>query len=507
MKILTKNGFKFAVGMFWQIPDYARKTVNLTKVGKDTSNDMYCQINHLNATVGFCPKSALQGAKNVASLAKFIITAAKLTADYSASIICYKFKSAGELDDLGNLLKDDLFGYLVLLNGTICPIEGEYVGEFDIVRNSILEQANLYPIDTLYLPIDVADRFLNIFERLEYAYHTDDPDELLRAIMQSANKQHMENLVSLLREHSSDDTFNEIFNYIEKRVAGTVVALDGLNLSLLKKLISSEIFRNKTRDNAQVENNVRYLVASILQIPRSSNEIFWQNKLKQYHAKCLLYSIIGTKKKLYSILITMSVLAVFSYGIYSYLRVEPLILEKNQSKTPIRVKPELLTPKQLIESCLGNGNDRFFSDTGNWRLSALKCNSLGLEYQFSTMSMATVHDLANVIGTYNGVSVVAHQGKYIKRFASIKALPQLNKGTKKQISEVLEEGANTYEYKLKIEAAKSQYMPITKFLITATTSPLFLLKHGVLDEVLVDEIDMKLNTNTGVYTWTIQGAF
>lgn len=508
MKILTKSGFNFAVGMFWQIPDYARKTVNLSKVLKDTGNDMYCQISNLNATAGFCSKGSLHGSNNVASLGKFIIEAAKLTAAYSASIICYKFKHVGELDEDGNFLKDDLFGYLVLLNGTICPIDGEYVGEFDLVRNSIIEQAKLYPIDTLYLPIDVAARFLNIFERLEYAYHTDEPDELLSAIMQNASIQQLESLL-LLSKDGEENTFNELINYIERRIAKNDVFALELDLSLLKKLINSEIFRAKIRDNVQTDNNIRYLVASILQVPLSSDEIFWHSKLKQIHAKCLLHSIISTKKRLYKILIGLSVLAVFAYSGYEYFFDSMVIINKKAIPAKAHLQPQLLPSNQLIDLCFENGRDRLFKDTGNWNLSAMKCNSLGVEYQFKAVSGGTLNDLVLMIGTTTGVNVVGVNGKYTQKFSISHVLQPRLYVANILVTNVLEQGASDYQYKLKILPEKSvnTKAAMTKFSITADVSPVFLFRHGVLENVRLEEILMKLNNNTGTYTWTIQGVF
>lgn len=507
MKILIKNGFNFAVGMFWQIPDYGRKSVNLTRVLKDTGNDMYCQIGNLNATVGFCSKSSLQGNKNVASLGKFIVEAAKLTAAYTASIICYKFKHMGELDEDGNLLKDDLFGYLVLLNGTICPVEGEYVGEFDLVRNSIIEQAKLYQIDTLYLPIDVADRFLNIFERLEYAYHTDEPDELLRAIIQNASTMQLENLLFLLKD-GDGDIFNELVKYIEQKIAKNDILVPELNLNLLKKLINSEIFRVKIRDNVQTDNNVRYLVASILQIHLSSDEIFWNSKLKYIHGKCILHSIINTQKRLYKILIGISILTILTYGGYDLFFVDRLIMERKSVPVKVQLKSELLPSNQLINLCFGNGRDRLFRDLGNWSLSGMKCNSFGFEYQFKAVSGATKADLITDIATTIGVNVIGGSGKYVQKFPVLPIAQQLPVD-KNLVAEVLEQGANDYQYKLKIlsDKATNTRTILTEFLISADISPVFLLKHGILENVRLKEIEMKANNSTGIYTWTIQGAF
>lgn len=504
MKILTKNGFKFAVGMFWQIPDYARKTVNLGKVYKDTGNDMFCQISNLNQTVGFCSKTSIQGEKNVASLGKFIIESAKLTSDYAASIICYKFKSKGEIDDEGKQLQEDLFGYLVLLNGTICPIDGEYVGEFELVRNSIVDQAKLYPVNTLYLPIDVADRFLNIFERLEYAYHTDEPNDLLIAIMRHANFKQLESLYELI--NISNTTVPDLTNYLEKRIKGAGLSTfdDELNLNSLKKIINSEAFRLKIRDNVQIENNIRYLVASILQVPLSSDEIFWNNKLRQNHNKCRLYSIMGNRKKLYLLLIGVIVLGLSSYGIYdSFFKVD--VIAKTLPVSHHNLVEKELSGPTLIQLCFGNGSDKFFGDLGSWTLIAMKCSSLGAEYQFKSFKPMTEIDLSNALGVKSGVSVNANMGKYTKQFNNIRDLGTFNKVSRDLILSGLQQNASDYNYKLQINSSKDS--KISKFKISSSVSPLFLLQHGVLDKVKLKEINMKLNNSTSTYAWDIQGEY
>src|SRR6185437_3234796 len=103
----------------------------------------------INPTWGFCYKDEMQGEKKVASLGKFIIEASKLSASYANSIICFKFKSVGELDDDGRALDSDLYGYIVLLNGTICPDEGEYVSNFEMVRESIIQKAKKHEFEVL----------------------------------------------------------------------------------------------------------------------------------------------------------------------------------------------------------------------------------------------------------------------------------------------------------------------------------------------------------------------
>ncbi|MFN7094521.1 MAG: hypothetical protein ACK4M7_04070, partial [Burkholderiales bacterium] len=183
MKVLTKRGDKFAVGMFWQIPEEGKRAINFYKLVKDTRYDMFCQIKTLRPTWGFCLKAKLHGEKKVASLGKFIVESSNLSADYVNSIICYKFKQAGESDENGKKLESDQFGYIVLLNGTICPDDGEYVAEFYAVRESIIQKAKKHEIEALYLPSEVSSRFFGIFECLEDAYAN---DSLLLSLMHNS---------------------------------------------------------------------------------------------------------------------------------------------------------------------------------------------------------------------------------------------------------------------------------------------------------------------------------
>lgn len=159
MRLLTKNNYKFATGIFWQIPDEGRRAINLTKLARDTGHNMCCYVKSIKPTWGFCHKRELHNEKKIASLGKFIIETSSLSATYANSIICYKFKDSYELDEVGNNLQTSLFGYIVLLNGTICPDEGEYVAEFTAIRESIISKAKKYEIETLYLPSDVAYEF------------------------------------------------------------------------------------------------------------------------------------------------------------------------------------------------------------------------------------------------------------------------------------------------------------------------------------------------------------
>lgn len=187
MKIIVKKGYYFLTGMFWQIPDDGKRTPNFTKIIKDIKLDYYCSIKKIAPTWGFCSKDDLKGHRKVASLGKYIVECSNLSLNYSDSIICYKFKSYGEEED-GQSLDSDLYGYIVLLNGTICPDDGEYVSTFDAIRESILQISKKHAIETLYLPLDVSEKFFSIFERLSDSSYN---DNLLWVILKHSSMSHL----------------------------------------------------------------------------------------------------------------------------------------------------------------------------------------------------------------------------------------------------------------------------------------------------------------------------
>src|SRR6185437_13556009 len=260
MKLVTKNNYKFATGMFWQIPDDGKRKINLSKLVKDTKQNMFCIIRTINPTWGFCYKDEMQGEKKVASLGKFIIEASKLSASYANSIICFKFKSVGELDDDGRALDSDLYGYIVLLNGTICPDEGEYVSNFEMVRESIIQKAKKHEIETLYLPFEVALELFSIFEVLSDARHQ---DELLIKIIQNFGV--MQGLHDfILQELPANKSYLEI--------TSNPLTID---LTTLYQLIEEPVFEQKLK--IIKDQNLKYLIQNIFTLAHTSDEIYWQN--------------------------------------------------------------------------------------------------------------------------------------------------------------------------------------------------------------------------------------
>ena len=73
-----------------------------------------------------------------------------------------------------------------------------------------------------------------------------------------------------------------------------------------------------------------------------------------------------------------------------------------------------------------------------------------------------------------------------------------------QITSQLQQAAINYNFSLSLSA------PIDnthKFSISSLLSPIFLLKHSVLDNVLISGINMSFNSNDGFYTWTLAGEY
>ncbi len=499
MKLLTKNGYKYAVGMFWQIPDKGKKTINLSKLVKDTGHNMYCQIGKhdetqksFKLTYGFCNKDGLQGEKKVSSLGKFIVDASNLTAEYANSIICYKFKDAGEIDESGKALVEDLFGYIVLLNGTICPNEGEYVAPFESIRQSVIDKANQHNITTLYLPSDISPKFMNIFERLENAIYDDD---LLLFIVHSASAAELKEL----------DNFNED-NHSGKSI--NLTNLSPVQISELKQIIRLESFHDKIKDTVAIDKNIRYLIPNIVQIPLSSDEIYWKNsKFKQSYNKSLIKSIFSQTSKKYKIAIAILIMGLIGYLFYDLVTGKNLPLVQPHKPKPIIPKAIALPAGQFINLCLGMG-DKFFRDLNNWTFSGLKCNSLGATFMFTSDRDTTLNSFTALIGESSGVTYQAKNGVYNQKFGIVRPALQTINLTTTQIMNNLQQAAIDYQFKLSIPTSKNfKKNAVTKYVINSKVSPVFLLNRGVLIGTKINDISMLFDKNSGIYNWTIQGEF
>jgi hypothetical protein len=484
MKLVTKHGYVFATGMFWQIADEGKRSINLSKLVKDTKHDMYCNIKILN-TWGFCRKDELGFNRKVASLGKFIIEASGLSTEYANSIICFKFKSAGEVDENGKTLASDLYGYIVLLNGTICPDEGEYVEKIEMVKSSIYEQANKHNIEMLYLPIEVSGQFLNIFEILAEAHGN---DKLLLDIMQNITKSQMIEL-----QDFTSQSFPNDFKY-----SNLLTNPLDINLHALKELIKHSLFEKKLR--VAKDKNLQYLIPNILILSYTSDEIFWSaEKLKKYFAKSLITPI--AKRKLNSYKITAAVVVLLAYTLYS-LHNDNLPIPQQIPKKTI---PQLVStdPLQIITVCLTN-HDNYFRNLGIWTLSSLKCNSLGGVYTFNSAIDTTIIEFSKLIGQNDSSIKFANRvGIYSQSFrlpaATIKHV------AREVVLSNLQQAVINYGIKISIPEAPNHQA--NKYTITANQSPVFLYQHHIFDNLKISEIVMTFDKNSGFYIWIIRGEF
>jgi hypothetical protein len=495
MKLVTKNNYKFATGMFWQIPDEGKRSINLSKLVKDTRHNLMCQIKTINPTWGFCHKDELEGEKKVASLGKFIIEASGLSAGYANSIICYKFKNAGELDDNGRPLEKDLYGYIVLLNGTICPDEGEYVSSFEMVKESIIGQAKKYEIETLYLPLDVSASFFSIFENLMDGINN---DELLTKVMHNLIDSQKQDLVNLIN--------NELQGNSEKY---TQLMHDSLmlNLDLLKSLINEQAFEQKLKE--QKEKNLRYLIPNVLTLTLTSDEIYWTNvKFKSNYQNALIQPVSHRTTQKYKLLFLVFLLALFGYLVYKTFIYKDVQVQRPLPK-PVVPRPVAVKPIQLINNCLTK-NDKFFTDLGTWTLTKIKCNSLGATLTFDSDTDSTLSQFSKLINeTDSNIKLTGRVGTYFIKY-NIFSQSAIKNVSKEQILDQLQQAAINNSFKLSIPQPMSQMSnknALIKFSILAKQSPVYLFNHGILDNVKLNEINASFDKSTGFYNWTLQGEF
>ncbi|MBP9741743.1 MAG: hypothetical protein KBD37_00120 [Burkholderiales bacterium] len=491
MKLITKDKFTFATGMFWQIPDEGKHSLNLRKLGRDTRQNMFCYIKEIN-TWGFCQKSELNGQRRVASFGQFIIAASKLSPKHANSIICFKFKSSGEIDE-GEILEHDLYAYIVLLNGTICPDDGEYVASIEMVLQSIYEKAAWHDIETLYLPVEVSGQFFTIFELLADAYNN---EELLQRLI--LNLTHAQSL--------------QLFEFVEHNFEHNLLYSDLIKnnllpLEILQQLIKEPLFEHevKTRRNKQLN----YLIPSIIVLPYTSDEIYWNNEnFKKIYLKSLIKSIKSKTLVPYKLAIGIVMLSILSYMIY--LNFNP-VMQPTQVKRkprPVAVKPAAVEPLQLITACLTD-NDKYFQDLGQWTLISIKCNSLGGTLSFNSSVDTTLANFNHLIGKGNNNLHYANRlGTYIQPYKIPSKNAFMPKVAHEGIINNLQQAMLDYGLKIKLSEDKvNSKKQKTKFNIASLQSPLFLYNHKVLDNVRLTNISMNFDHNSGLYNWSIQGEF
>lgn len=492
MKLLVKNGYTFITGMFWQIPDEGKRNINLTRLSKDTKHNIFCQIKTLNQTYGFCHKNDLHGIKKVASMGKFIIEISKLSTAHTNSIICYKFKNSGELDE-GHILQNDLYGYIVLLNGTICPDEGEYVSEFSAIRESIINKAKRHEIETLYLPSEVASKFFNVFELLHDASMN---DETLTHLFEHFTPQQIHELEAFIwANFGRQNKYSNLFNVT-------------LQLGLLREFIDEDLFINKVKDTREL--NLKYLIPNIYTLAFTSDEVYWHStKFKEIYNKSLVTSIFNYTSFKYKIMCLFLFIVIAGYIGYSFWGMkDPLMVHKPIVK-PKQATPYAMLPMELIKHCILN-NDTYFKELGNLTLMSVKCNSLGTTLVFNSDTDTTITTVSNLLGAknnivLNGRVVTLTQIYQSKSVVTSSKTPVINKT---QILNKLEQSAIDYKLRLTIKSSSNIVTnQITKFTLNSQLSPEFLLNHGVLNDVKLSDISMNFDKSSGFYHWVLQGEF
>ncbi len=439
VKIVTKNGYKFVSGMFWQIPDEGKRALNLSKLIKDTKHNMFCHIKSIKPTWGFCRHDDLHGEKKIASLGKFIIDTSKLSANYANSIICYKFKNAGEVDDDGKTLNEDLYGYIVLLNGTICPDEGEYVAEFAAVRESIIQKATRHEIEALYLPSDVAAKFFSVFEILVEAYPNED---LLIHLMQHLSTVQKDALAKLIANEFAQSSYTSL----------TQSVFDLSNIPLLRKLIIEPAFERMHRN--EKEGELKFIINNIYTLNFTSDDVYWNSsKFKANYKQALLKSISRNSNQKFKLLVLLLLMLFTAYFSYSTFVTQEQITEPIRVEAP-PLAPQAVNPQLLIDKCLG-GNDRFFKDLGTWTLMALKCNSLDASLTFNSEREMTLADFTHLVNDTRNTSQRGKSATYLQKYqilsTSVISKSHLNID---QITNQLQQNAINYNFSLTLSAPR-----------------------------------------------------
>lgn len=488
MRLLVKDGYYFASGMFWQIADEGRRSPNLSKLVKDTKHDLYCQLKSFRTTWGFCKKDELNGVKQVASLGKYIITASDLLNKSDNLIIVYKFKNKGELDEFDLPLVEDLYGYIILLNGTICPDDGEYVSNFDSIYESIIQQTNRYEIDYLYLTSDVAIRFFTIYELI--IDNINRVDVLLK-IFDNVASNHFNQLSDLF-----------ITNHNKKYLS----LLDEFSHELLIQLVKEPFFEaeyKRTKDTT-----LRFMINNIYTLNFTSDEAYWsEERLKSHYKQSLLKSLNRHNASIYKLLL----LAILFSGLFYLIYIT--FIEEEEEVLFIMPPQEIpvvmaVNPIQLINKCIIN-NDKYFIDLESWRLTNMKCDSLSVTLVFEAQTKQTYNDFIALLGeSQNAQNILFtnQKGEYkIKYWIKNKFIINSQVLAHGQILTNLEQAANDYSFNLQVQNNTNQVRE--GFMITSSLSPVFLLEHHILDDVLLKEIQMSLNQNDGLYTWIINGEF
>ena len=161
---------------------------------------------------------------------------------------------------------------MVLLNGTICPDEGEYVSGFAAIKESIIQKASQHEIEALYLPLDVSNRFFSIYEILTEAY---DNDLLLIELIQNLTSSNIISLTELI------NVLPQEYKLILKKPFNQ----DGL--LQLKKLIKHSTFEKVYKANRDKE--LKFIINNIYTTSFTSDYAYWNSpKFKTKYKQALI---------------------------------------------------------------------------------------------------------------------------------------------------------------------------------------------------------------------------
>lgn len=527
MKLLEKNGLKYLTGMFWQIPDDGKRSINVSKLIKETKMNWCCKIKKIKLTYGFCAKSDLGDNKKVASLAQYIVECSNVSEKTEDSIICFKFKNAGELDENNQPLEQSQYGYVVFMNGTICPDDGEYVSDITMLRIAILKKLKKHNINILHLPFDVATELLNIYEQLSVSF---DDDEMLLSLIFNSSFHNIEPLYRLIktnpdleqkfdgllksraqiRHQANSDSFDEqqfearrrdealvdVTNYGEYKPS---TQYDGKSADVItiRKLIKDYKFIQQMTDTRQTRDDLTIIAEYIYAFPIDSNEIYWQNpKLKANYAKALIQPLNSITGKSMRYGIFAAVALFVSFGGY-YMTTPDLIKDDDTVEEAKPIVPTAVAPEQLIKACVLN-NDKYFAPS-DFVLQQIKCNSMGSTLTFNTPENTT---LSQFIAFAGGNKSAVLNGKIGIITKQQLIQPGIFKSAARDVViSNLQNAALNYSMTVGLPSDATT----RNFTINSKLSPVYLFNHGVLNNVRLSDISMALDLQTGSYTWTIIG--
>lgn len=529
MKLLEKNGLNYLTGMFWQIPDEGKRSLNISKLIKETKMSFSCKTRKIKPTFGFCSKADIgDRKKKVASLAQYIVECSNVSASTPDSIICFKFKDVGELDESKKPLEQALYGYVVFMNGTICPDDGEYVSDITMLRISILKKLKKHDIKILHLPFDVVTELLNIYEQLSVSF---EDDETLLSLIFNSSFKNIEPLVELIKSDPLlEQKFDSLFksrarvrfqiteDYFDEKNLEEHNSVGGLidntqdyqkyipytqytgkseEVMTIRRLIKEPKFIQEMTNTRQTRDDLTIIAEQIYAFPINSDEIYWNNpKLKSNYAKSLIKPLNSVKSKIIRNGILVS--ALVGAGITAnYLMSKPEIVDDDTVEEAKPIVPTSVNPEQLIKACV-LGNDKYFAPS-DFVLQTIKCNSMGSTLTFNAPDNTTLSEFIAFAGGNKSALLNGKVGTITKQFLIQPGLTKLV--ARDVVISQLQNAALNYSMTISLPTDATT----KSFTINSKLSPVFLFNHGILRNVKLSDISMALDPTTSSYNWIIQG--